>query len=369
MNIQQITGQRILNSAGNWALQVTLQLSDGSRFVASVPEGVSCGMHEAIYVPIGLALQNIKILNQQISGRAAEDQSSFDAELMERAGERKHVLGANTTLALSIAYARALAYVQQKELFVYLQEQFDLPRVHAVPRLMTLAFEGAKHGGAPIAIQEILMVERDIEEARVHYQQLADVLKAHGYMVARGAEGGYSPERLTAATAIKLLEQLDRRIALDVAAQDSETAVAEFMDLAQSHTFFSVEDPFKPQDLSRWQEFVSRNPNTLVVADDLTVTDPHLIVDAASASAATAVIIKPNQIGTITEAMHAVRAARAAQWQIVTSHRGHETNDDFIADFAVAIGSDFVKFGGFWGGERVAKYNRLLAIKEMLDHA
>lgn len=365
LHIKNITGRKILNSAGQWTLETRLELKSGTVARASVPQGLSKGPTEAAYLPVNLAIQKLHDLQTQLKNLSFSSLAAFDNELIAKAGETKHLLGANTTLSLSIAFARAAAQEARQELYVYLAREFNLPQVVKMPALMVLGFEGGDHAVNGIHIQEILMIADSVETGKRYYHLLQDKLATLGHSTAVGTEGGFCPPSINAEQAVTMVADISPMIGLDVAAHNHPAAIQEYLQLSQHHTFFSVEDPFELSDNQAWQALVAKQ-QSLVIADDLTTTNAKLIHTAATQKMANAVIIKPNQAGTITESIFAVDQARKEGWKIICSHRGHETNDDFIADFACAVQSDFVKFGGFSKGERIAKYNRLITIRSMV---
>lgn len=366
--IKQITGRKILNSAGQETLEVRLELASGYVARASVPEGYSKGSTEAHYAPVNQSIQQINNLNLSLTGISFHSLQSFDQELIRRAGEQKKNLGANTTLGCSIAFARAAAQQLHIELYSFLRTTYELPHAHHMPKLMVLAFEGGDHAEGTTAIQEILMVAETIEIGKRYYELLKSKLQVLNKSTAVGAEGGFCPPNTSTEELLSYVFDVCPFISLDVAGHGHPHAVAEFMSIEKAYSFYSVEDPYETNEKALWQALVASN-TTLVVADDLTTTNTQLITECAVKKMAQAVIIKPNQVGTISESVEAVLKARAYGWKIICSHRGKETNDDFIADFAYAVSSDLVKFGGFSRGERIAKYNRLLTIRLLEHHA
>jgi enolase len=366
--IKQITGRKILNSVGQETLEVRLELATGYVARASVPEGYSKGETEACYAPVHQSIQHITNLNQQLTGLSFHSLAAFDQELIRKAGEQKKLLGANTTLACSIAFARAASQQLHTELYDFLRTSYELPKTHHMPKLMVLAFEGGDHAHSKQAIQEILMIAETIEIGKRYYELLKSKLVALNKSTAVGTEGGFCPSDTSTEEALSYAFDVCPFISLDVAGHGHPHAAAEFMSIEKAYTFYSVEDPYETNEKALWQALVA-SQSTLVIADDLTTTNTKLIASCAEKKMAQAAIIKPNQVGTITESIEAVHEARVHGWKIICSHRGQETNDDFIADFAYAVSSDLVKFGGFSRGERIAKYNRLLTIRVLEHHA
>ncbi len=373
MKISNLEANKILNSRGNWTVQVKVTLEDGSNAVASVPEGLSKGTTEAFYLTPDESVEVINSkLSVQLKNLDVSDLELFDQKLIDLDGtENKSNLGANSTLAISIACARAFANSQKIELYEYLNRFIPVQIGSRFPEFMVLVVEGGKHADNQLLIQEFLAVVETVEEGLDIYHKVSEEIGKLGYSTNVGAEGAVSPTQILSEEAVNIIEKfhdkISFKISLDVAASSVPEAEKELLHLLVNHKFFSIEDPFPETSWDKWTKFLVEHPTQILVADDIVTTNPELIRKGVENHIANAVIIKPNQIGTITEAIRAVNVARSAGWKIICSHRGGETNDDFIADFAVAVVSDYVKFGGFNRGERIAKYNRMLEIKRKLD--
>lgn len=369
MKISKLEATKILNSRGNWTVEVKVCLEDGSMATASVPEGLSKGTTEAIYLTPD---ESVEVINSKLSIKLknldVSDLELFDQKLIDLDDtDNKSNLGANSTLAVSIACARAFANSQKIELYEYINRFIPVQIGTRFPEFMVLVIEGGKHADNQLLIQEFLAVVETIEDGIEIYHKVSEEIGKLGYSTNVGAEGAVSPTQILSEEAVIIIEKFCKKISLDIASSSIPEAENEAMHLLKNHKFFSIEDPFPQENWSQWTKYLAEHPTSIIVADDIVTTNPELIRKGVENHIANAVIIKPNQIGTITEAIRAVNIARGAGWKIICSHRGGETNDDFIADFAVAVVSDYVKFGGFNRGERIAKYNRMLEIKKKLD--
>ncbi|MCL5431842.1 MAG: hypothetical protein M1484_01940 [Patescibacteria group bacterium] len=332
MKIINLSAYKILASMGNETVEAKLIFDNGQASMASVPAGISAGKYEVKKSLPDQAIREIGEIRERIIGREWT-QETLDREISN------HNFGGNATLAVSAAFFKA--------------SHQNLATSH-FPKLMLLLFEGAKHGNPNIKFQEFMIIEDSVEQARADFEQM----RSHVLEQTVGAEGGFSPESFNNEKILELIVQVfpDKRIAIDMAGSFGH-------DFKVPEGIFSVEDPFDDESWDKWTQFLAQNPKLQVVGDDLTVTNPQRIKKAIDLKAINAVIIKPNQNGTISGAMEAVKAARDGGLKIVVSHRGEETDDDWIVDFALAARADYVKFGGMDRGERVAKYNRLLALQ------
>jgi len=230
---------------------------------------------------------------------------------------------------------------------------------------MVLLFEGGKHGSGKLKAQEFMAIAKNVKQGLKLYGVAREHLKKTGQSLSVGWEGGFTPD-IEDQEAVEVLNYIlgGEPLALDVAFDSCENQSLNYQKFIGGLGVVSIEDPFGSDDWESWTEFTKGwGSQALIVADDLVATNPGRLKKAIELRAANAVIIKPNQIGTLTETLEVVRMARAAGWKIVVSHRASETNDSFIADLAVGVGADYVKFGGFSRGERLSKYNRLLEIE------
>jgi len=414
--IKKIIAREILDSRGDPTIEIIIQLSDGSVGVASAPSGLSVGKYEAVelrdkdpkrYAGKGVlkALQNVySVLAPRLIAKDAANQKQLDEEMITADGTKdKSNLGANTLIALSLAIAKAQAASQKIPLYQYIailvskdSHQFTIP----TPMFNLL--NGGRHGGGNLDFQEFLVVPMKANSYSTNlkigteiYYSLKQVLLDRGCNPLVGDEGGYAPLLYSNLDAFKILEDsvaranyklgLDVLFSLDVAAshfkkggaykiKDKPVSLtaADLLDfyvaLNEQYHLLSIEDPFSEDDWDDWKNITNNlGRESSIVGDDLISTNIERLKKAISQNACNAVILKPNQIGTLTETLDVAKTAASANFKIVVSHRSGETNDDFIADLSVAIGADYAKFGAPARGERVAKYNRLLEIEHELS--
>ena len=407
-SIVHIHAREILDSRGNPTLEAEVRLADGSTGTASVPSGASTGAHEAVELRDGDrsryggrgVLHAMAHVNNEIAARLrgfdAREQASLDRALRELDGtENLARLGANAALSVSLAAARAAAVSEGLPLWRYLggQSACTLP----VPLMNVL--NGGAHAGNPLDIQEFMLVPIGAATFHDALRMGVEIYHALGALVGScgvGDEGGYAPALANHEAALDLLchaaEQAGYRpgedvfLALDAAVSEwydaasdvyrmpksgtvltREELLTRWSALARRYPLISLEDGMGEDDDAGWQALTARLGGTLqLVGDDLFVTDPARIAHGVEQGLANAVLIKPNQIGTLTDTMNAVRAAHAAGWAAVMSHRSGETEDSTIADLAVALSCAQIKTGAPCRGERTAKYNRLLAMEAAL---
>lgn len=413
--IKKIHAREILDSRGNPTIECEIVLDDGKKSWSSVPSGASTGIHEAHELRDGdkrmngkgvqKAIKNIhEIIAPLITGMDPNDQEVIDRKMVELDGTlNKLKLGANAILAVSMCVARLGAYSQGKKLYQYISELSKQK-----PKMVRPFFNiinGGMHAGNSLPFQEFMISPRADNFKDVYfiaaeiYAQLKKNLKVKfgGVATLLGDEGGFAPDHIE--DTYEVLDILKQAIfdagyegkvdiALDVAASefysdgaydlgfktktpDIKTVpemIELYVDLCEKYPIISVEDPFDQDDFTAFTQLkkILVEKNVQVVGDDLTVTSPERIQTAIDQKSCNSLLLKINQIGTITEAIESFRLARSDGWTIMVSHRSGETTDDFIADFAVGIGAEAVKFGSVARGERVVKYNRLLAISEEL---
>jgi len=369
MKITDLVSRKVLASKGDWTIETTLVLEDGSYGIAAVPGGVSTGKAEAKVTNVDDA---IKLLNEtlkpELTGHDFDSVLTFDQWLIAKDGTPdKSKFGGNVTLSLSIAFTRAAAmFKDSSPLYIYLNELAGVPTMN-IPELLVLVFEGGMHARSLLSIQEFMVKCQTVTEGLEVYQRVVKAMETRSFPSTVGFEGAFSPPNFTNENALDLLSSLfgPGKIALDVADSHILGAPLNFEDIISKYAPFSLEDLYDEEAWDSWEVFNKTNSSkVLVVADDLAVTNLVRLQKIIEKQAAGAVIVKPNQVGTVTETLDFVTAARKAGLKVIVSHRGEETNDDFIADLAVAVGADMVKFGGFARGERLAKYNRLLEIIE-----
>ncbi|MFA5184103.1 MAG: phosphopyruvate hydratase [Patescibacteria group bacterium] len=411
MKIQDINVLEILDSRGNPTVAATVILDNGISGAAMVPSGASTGSYEAVelrdndtarYLGLGVlsAIRNIQEkIKPALVGQDPEDQAGIDEIMIKLDGtENKAHLGANAMLAVSLAVARAAAAGTGQPLYQYLTKfNPDFQGQYVLPIPMMNVLNGGKHADWATDIQEYMILPvgaadmaAAVRMAAEIYQHLKKVLKAHAYQITVGDEGGFAPAVKSNEEAFALLAEavkaagyeLGRDIifGIDAAATEffqdgayhlkkenknfsgSELA-AFYRDLQSRYPIYSFEDIFAEDDWDSFREFTAANENRVqVVGDDLYVTNVKRLERGIAEKTTNSILIKLNQIGTLSETVQAIRLARAHGLTAVISHRSGETEDAFIADLAVAMGTGQIKTGAPARSERVAKYNRLVAI-------
>ena len=411
--IKAVKAREILDSRGNPTIETMITLSNEMSAVSSVPSGVSKGSFEAVelrdqdqgrFKGMGVlsAVKNVnELIGPKLVGMDVLDQKKIDSSMMEIDGtQNKAKLGANSMLSVSCAAVKLGATASSLPLFLYLKQFVQSNSGKKLPIPMFNLLEGGKHAGASLNFQEFLLIPASSksypESLRIGseaYQSLKQILFDRSESTLLADEGGFSPNLATNQSGLKTIREAiehagfsyayDAFIGLDVAANsfldgnvykisdrsvayDSQDLGEFYKVLVTDYSLIYIEDPFSENDLKGWKKIASDlSSKVLIVGDDLTVTNPYRLQQALENNVLGGIIIKPNQIGTVTEAIAVSEIAKFKGLKIVVSHRGGETMDDFIADFAVGIGADYVKFGAP-ARERVVKYNRLLEIEEEL---
>ncbi|MEK7501186.1 MAG: enolase [Patescibacteria group bacterium] len=402
--ITNIKAREILDSRGNPTLEVTALAENASASFA-VPAGASTGAHEALekrdgdpnrFRGLGVlkAAENIeKIISPALAGLDPSDQKQIDSTLLKLDGTpNKSNLGGNTLIGVSIACTKLAAAVKNIEVFEHLRSLADIKPSREIPLLYMNLVNGGKHAQTKLAFQEYHVVPMvdNVEEAlnlgtKIQNDLKKKLVESFGISSANlGDEGGFVPAINEVKKPLELLWQVieenksaDKvKLALDVAASsfyetdrynfDGKSYSAdELLDFYQTLTnslpVLSIEDPFQEEDFSNFAKLLSQK-QTRLVGDDLTVTNPVRLKEAIAQKSIDAIIIKPNQVGTLTETLETMRLARENNIECIVSHRSGETTDDFVADLAFAFGCFGLKAGAPHSGERVAKYNRLLKI-------
>lgn len=408
--IDKVTAREILDSRGNPTIEVSLLLHDGAIGCAAIPSGASTGSREAFELRDGdlrrydgkgvlKAVANVcDIIGPKIRGLDATAQSDLDRTLIDLDGTgNKSRLGANAILGVSLAASHAAAASSGIPLYRYLAPNADL-----LPVPMMNILNGGRHAESGVDFQEYMVVPagapnfaEGLRMGAEVFHALAAVLKARGYSTTVGDEGGFAPSLRNNEEPIELiLEGIvkagyrpgeDAWIALDPAAsefyengqyifrrsdgksRDSEAMTRLYADWIGRYPIISLEDGLAEDDWPGWElQTRELGHRVQIVGDDIFVTNPAIIHRAIVQHLANSVLIKLNQIGTVTETLEAMRVAREAGYSCLISHRSGETEDTSIADFAVATGAGQIKTGSVCRGERIAKYNRLLAISEDL---
>ena len=394
--IESLSAAQIADSRGNPTIEVTLTTQSGQG-VVSVPSGASVGAHEAKVVEPAIAITQINTEVKVALAGKEFDQKSLDAFLIQLDGTPdKSRLGGNATLGVSLAFARAAAAEQKAQLYQYLGTLAGVT-AFALPVPMFNVINGGKHAHDGIAVQEFMLVPvgiattaKRVEAALACMNVLKQHLIKNGLGTELGDEGGFAPHLRGSEEALLFLAQSitdagfskdDIRISIDVAASgllqpdgyhedgkvlSSAELLSWYKKIADQYNLFSIEDPFAEDDWSDFHTEVEQL-TALIVGDDLTVTNTDRIALAVQKKAIDAVIIKPNQVGTVTETIAAVAAAHTQGWKAIASHRSGETPDTWIADVAVGLGCSFIKAGAPTRPERTAKYDRLMEIESQLS--
>ncbi|HXW89168.1 MAG TPA: phosphopyruvate hydratase [Terriglobales bacterium] len=412
--IKSIDALEILDSRGNPTVQVRVTLDTGATGVAKVPSGASTGSREAVELRDGdkkryngkgvrKAVDNvISLIQPAVKGWDAADQKSLDEKLISLDGTpNKSKLGANAILGVSLATARAAAEEKKVPLYRHLaaRQEYVLP----VPMLNVL--NGGKHADNNVDFQEFMVVPfgapsfaEALEAAAETFHALQDVLHRKGYETGVGDEGGFAPRlksneepmELMAAAVEKAGYRLGREVAinLDPAASEfyedgvyvfrksdrsrksSEEMIALWADWLKKYPVFSLEDGLGENDWAGWKKLTTQlGEKVQLVGDDVFVTNPEIFAKGIEEGVANSILIKLNQIGTVTETLRSIEMARRSNYTAVVSHRSGETDDTSIADLSVATGVGQIKTGSSCRGERVAKYNRLLEIEKELGRS
>ena len=406
VRIQKVYGCEILDSRGNPTVSATVQLTDGTMGTAAAPSGASTGKFEAVELRDGddrryqgkgvlKAVRNVnEIISPALEKLHCLTVRDVDALLQKLDGTpNKSHLGANATLAVSLACARAIAAHYRMPLYRFLggAAAYKLP----VPMMNIL--NGGAHAGNNIDIQEFMIVPTGAESFRDGlrwcseiYHTLGAQLKARGLSTGVGDEGGFAPDLGSDEEAIEvILSSVEKagysgrvHIALDAAGSewavesgyhlpkrgknmDAEDLIEYWTNLVGKYPIISIEDPLGEEDFAAWTELTERiGSRVQLVGDDLFVTNIDRLQRGIDVGAGNAILIKPNQIGTLTETLSAIDLARRSGYNTIISHRSGETEDTCIADLAVAVNAGQIKTGAPCRTERVAKYNRLLRIEE-----
>ncbi|MFA5306664.1 MAG: phosphopyruvate hydratase [Candidatus Babeliales bacterium] len=413
MKIKRIFGREILDSRGNPTISCSIVLDNDEIITAAVPSGASVGTHEAVELRDGdihrfggkgvlKALHNLTTVIAPALVGKEPDIIMMDKVLNALDGtSNKSRLGANAILAASCAVMRAQARAHRVELYELINAlwKFEQP---TLPQCMFNIINGGLHAQSGLCVQEFMVVPQGgdyvtrLEQATTMYHRLKSALIQRGYATGIGDEGGFAPlftqdgiarERAALDLLVEVSSTVDSRVALalDVAASSfydekhnlyklhdedysAEELVTWYDELASDYPLFSLEDGCAEDDWDAWSLLTKKLGNKMqLVGDDIFVTTTQRIQEGKQRSVATAVLIKPNQIGTVSETIEAIKLCKKLGYQTVISHRSGETNDDFIADLAVGTAAGQLKSGAPVRGERVAKYNRLWEIAVALE--
>lgn len=416
--IKTVYAREILDSRGNPTLETSIWTDDGYGAVASIPSGASTGKYESKelrdgdknrYDGLGVlkAVANVnQIISKAVIGLDPQKQNDIDQALINLdKTEDKSRLGANAILSVSQACFELGAAVNNLQTFQYASQKYGLitPTATRLPTPIFNLINGGKHGAGNLQFQEFHCIpssrklfSESLEMGTELYHLLKRILIEKKAIHSVGDEGGFAPNLFSNTDAIELLVEAiesspfkindDVYMGLDIAASslfnngkisitdnkdpmDGEQFGAFLNDLYHKYSLLSIEDPFGEDDWNSWSNFHSlMGKQIMIVGDDLLVTKKNRLKQAIETNACNAVLIKPNQVGTITETLQTIKLAKENNMSVIISHRSGDTEEDFLADLAVGVGADFVKFGAPGRGERVAKYNRLLYIQEFLQN-
>lgn len=417
MKIIDIKAREIIDSRGNPTVEADVILEDGSLGRAAVPSGASTGEHEAVELRDGdtakfngngvsKAVNNVnEYLSAMLVGMNAEDQTALDQKMINADGTpNKSKFGANAILAVSLAAADAEAKAEKKPLFQYLHKFDENNKEMVLPTPMMNVLNGGKHAPDGVDMQEFMIMPLGIEDfaSKIRagseiFHALKSILKAKGQVTLVGDEGGFAPSLPKNQDALDLiLEAVEKagykadaqiKIAMDPAVSelwDSAAGVYDlkkegiklttedmkkyWQDLIAKYPIHSLEDILDEDAWDDWSDFMAKfnTKGTQIVGDDFLVTNIERLQKAIDMKACNSILIKLNQIGTLTETVSAINLAHKNGMTAVVSHRSGETEDTFIADLVVAMGTGQIKTGSMSRTDRVAKYNRLLRIKELL---
>lgn len=419
--IKRIWAREILDSRSTPTVEAAVMLDNGVVSVFSVPSGASTGTHEALELRdhdetrfrgkgVLKAVNNINQIigpNLVMASLDPTHQEEIDNKMKQMDGtENKSRLGANSILAVSGAICKAAAITQAKTLYQWIYENATqkglTPNMHAPTPLFNM-INGGLHGAGNLDFQEFFVIPASSKNfadglrlGSEVYMMIGQNLARRGAIHSVGDEGGYAPNLFTNADALEILVEAIRQtnyqigrdvfLGLDVAANsfyedgaykirdksapmNEASMIAYFKELNNLYRMAVLEDPLHEDAWDGWSQLTTEmGQQVTIVGDDLIVTSMKRLEKAIQTKACNAILIKPNQIGTISETIDVIKRSRDAHWKIIVSHRSGETNDTFIADFAVGVGADYVKFGAPARGERISKYNRLSSIEMELAY-
>lgn len=410
--IQALTAREILDSRGQPTIEVSIWLDNGGYAVSSAPSGTSLGKYEALELRdtastrmLGLgvlqAVQNVNdIIAPALIGRDPVNQGEIDQLMVNLDGTPNKVkLGSNAMIAVSQAVCKAGAYSVGLPVYYYLQQKYQLTQGLAIPTPIFIMIDGGSHGASNLDFQEFHIVPTTnmdyvaaLEMATTLFQRLEETLISKGAVHSVGLDGGFAPNLYNNTDAFEIMIETiknspytfiqDLFFGVDIAASEfyqagkyalkdksqpysSKELIEYYKNMRKLYHVFSIEDPFHEDDWESWRTLTSEIGETsTIIGDNLLAGNKERTEKGAAEKLCNAILVKPNQVGTISETVEVIQAALNAGWQVSVSHRSGETNDDFIADFAVGVGATYTKFGPPNRGERIAKYNRLLQIHQ-----
>lgn len=415
--IQGIFAREILDSRGVPTIECTLWLDTGGIVATSVPTGTSIGKYEAKELSdndsnrmLGKGvLTAANYINTYVApllvGKDPTAQEEIDGFLAQQDGTAdKAKLGANTTLSISQAVMKAGALSQNIPLYYYIQQKFQMTPELFMPTCIYTLINGGEHGADNLDIQEFQVIPAShisyadsLNMGVTLFHKLEEVLIIKGAIHSTGLVGGFTPNLYSNSDVFEILVETikatpytftqDVFFGIDVAAEQlfrnnkytlkdrstpytGKELLEYYKKIRDMYNVFCIEDPFQEDDVDMWKAITQElGETTKIIGDSFTVTHKEKVKKAIENKYCNTLLVKPNQVGTLTETVEVMKVAKAANWQIIMSHRSGETNDDFIADFAIGTGSDYVKFGPPNRGERVAKYNRLTQIEFEINQA
>jgi len=414
--IKKIFAREILDSRGNPTVEVDVELESGVKATAAVPSGASTGTFEALELRDGdkerfgglgvqKAVENVnKKIQKEVVGMEVSQQEAIDQKMLDLDGtENKINLGANAILGVSLAVCRAASIEAGIPLYKYIAKTFKFPVKVKLPIPMFNVINGGKHSDSGLAIQEYKIVPNGIKSFKEQYrasseifQKLKSILVSEGQSTAVGDEGGFAPRLESNAKALELMNRAieeagykkgeEVSTGIDAAASSffdekekqyifkpesngvtREVLVNIYNEWISKYNVISVEDGLMEEDWEGWRAMNEKiGGRVMTIGDDLLVTNVKRLKKAIEERACNSVLIKVNQIGSLTETINCIKLAKKNKMKIVISHRSGETTDDFISDLAVGTSAEYMKSGSLSRGERICKYNRLLRIEEEL---
>ncbi len=418
MKIDKIIAREILDSRGNPTISTTIFLDNGKYYFASVPSGASTGSSEAYelrdrdmnrYGGMGVlkAVNSVnKDINNLLIGKDIENIIELDKQMIELDGsENKMNLGANAILSVSLALNRACADYMNMPLYKFINEYYKFIKKPQLPTPLVNVINGGKHADSNLDFQEFWIVPDKVSQSFKEklracsevFHALGEILSSNDLDTDVGNEGGYSPDFEKTENAWDFIQEAIKKsdyenkfyLGLDAGSstffnnnsgkyfiklENLELTKVEllnyYMDWIKKYPIKYFEDPFAEEDWNSWKDFYNIlskiQGDAVLIGDDLFTTNVNRLQRGVELQCANAILIKPNQIGTISETTNCIKLAQENNFKVAVSHRSGETCDDFIADLSVAVSSDYIKTGSISRGERISKYNRLLAIEEEL---
>ncbi len=413
--IRNIQAREILDSRGNPTIEVEIELHSGLKAKAGVPSGASTGAYEAVELRDGDAnryggkgvLKAINNINDKIAkiiiGTEVRSQEEIDEKMIKLDGtENKSNLGANAIVGVSLVCARAAAMEQEIPLYKYIAKTYDFScEKFTLPMPMFNILNGGKHSDSGLSIQEYKLVPSGVEKFSEQlragsevFHTLSGILSSNGFSISVGDEGGFAPKLESNAKALEFInlaiekagykKGVELNIGIDAAANsffdekedkyifkpensmlNKEMLINIYNEWIDKYNVISVEDGLDENDWDGWKIMNEKiGGKVMTIGDDLIVTNVKRLEKAIAKKACNAVLIKTNQIGSLSETVECVKLAQKNKMKIVISHRSGETVDDFISDLAVGVGAEYMKSGSLSRGERICKYNRLLKIEK-----